>query len=312
MPIGQLDPRWPHEVEARWPHEVEALLGTSIRDGLVRSRPPLVDIAEVFSPPRVTEVAKMYGLTAGDAMDLTTGWDFDLQTHRDRAMERVKAKRPKLIIGSPECTMYSSLQNLTPWSQAKEQKMRKARRHLEFVCELYREQLRAGWWFLHEHPAAASSWKEQCILGMMRNPHVSTVVGDQCRFGLRNTSGDGASWARKRTRFMSNAPEILRELGGLCRGGHVHTPLLNGSAKAAARYPPDLCRAICRGYIKQMRNREEGVKSLMQVSATDTTDEVPEHEEDHVDMGFAWDDVNNKALNPKMVRDARREEMKYI
>ena len=34
----------------------------------------------------VTEMAKRYGLTAGGAMDLTTGWDFDLQEHGDRAM----------------------------------------------------------------------------------------------------------------------------------------------------------------------------------------------------------------------------------
>ena len=28
--------------------------------------------------------------------------------------------------------------------------------------------------------------------------------------------------------------------------------------------------------------------------------------------GWAWDDANNKTLDPKMVQDARREEMKYI
>ncbi len=34
-----------------------------------------VDVSEVFSPPRVGKEATKFGLV-GDAMDLTTGWDF--------------------------------------------------------------------------------------------------------------------------------------------------------------------------------------------------------------------------------------------
>ena len=51
---------------------------------------------------------------------------------------------------------------------------------------------------------------------------------------------------------------------------------------------------------------------MMTVSATTTVGEVPEHEEDTSAITWAWDDANNKALNPEMVRQAREEEMKYI
>ena len=34
-----------------------------------------VDLCEVFSPPRVGQEAIKFGIKAGDAMDLTTGWD---------------------------------------------------------------------------------------------------------------------------------------------------------------------------------------------------------------------------------------------
>ena len=37
-----------------------------------------IDIAEVYSPQGVAAEAKKWGLQAGDAMDLTTGWDFTL------------------------------------------------------------------------------------------------------------------------------------------------------------------------------------------------------------------------------------------
>ena len=50
----------------------------------------------------------------------------------------------------------------------------------------------------------------------------------------------------------------------------------------------------------------------MTISANTTVGESPEHEEDNVVYGWAWDDANNKMLDPKMVQDARREEMKYI
>ena len=36
------------------------------------------DVAEIYSPPRVTNEAEKFGLRIGEAMDLTTGLDFRL------------------------------------------------------------------------------------------------------------------------------------------------------------------------------------------------------------------------------------------
>ena len=44
-----------------------------------------VDVCEVFSPPRVGLEANKYGLQLGDAMDLTTGGDFNREDHRIKA-----------------------------------------------------------------------------------------------------------------------------------------------------------------------------------------------------------------------------------
>ncbi len=35
-----------------------------------------VDMAEIYSPPRVTKEGQRWELKAGEAMDFTTGWDF--------------------------------------------------------------------------------------------------------------------------------------------------------------------------------------------------------------------------------------------
>ena len=43
-----------------------------------------VDIMEVYSPPRVTVEAKKFGLRAGEAMDLVTGYDFNQAEDRKK------------------------------------------------------------------------------------------------------------------------------------------------------------------------------------------------------------------------------------
>ena len=60
-----------------------------------------VDVTEMCSPPRVTIQAQKFGLRAGDAWDLSTGWDFSNPRHREAAMKYVKEKKPLVVIGGP-------------------------------------------------------------------------------------------------------------------------------------------------------------------------------------------------------------------
>ena len=60
-----------------------------------------VDVSEVFSPPRVSLEAVKFGMMAGDAMDLTTGWDFTRRDHQRKAEELVNQQKPLVLIGSP-------------------------------------------------------------------------------------------------------------------------------------------------------------------------------------------------------------------
>ena len=68
-------------------------------------------------------------------MDLLTGWDFDLIRHQEAALAYVDRVKPKLIIGSPMCTYFSSLQNLNKerGSEAWTKEYDKAVKHLEFM-----------------------------------------------------------------------------------------------------------------------------------------------------------------------------------
>ena len=66
----------------------------------------------MYSPPRVVKEAAKYNRMAGASMDLTNGWDFNLESHRDEAERYVREVKPELLIGSPECRMFSALQSL--------------------------------------------------------------------------------------------------------------------------------------------------------------------------------------------------------
>ena len=150
-------------------------------------------VAEVYSPARVTAAAKLLPelkLIPGFALDLTTtdtdgrAWDFDEQEMRDRAMKRVKEDKPQLLVGSPMCTAFSTWQRINnkirdPYVVRME--LRRAVKHLEFCAELYREQLKGGRYFVHEHPAYAASGQTEVIEGVMKEKGVIRVTCDQCQ-----------------------------------------------------------------------------------------------------------------------------------
>ena len=148
----------------------------------------------------------------------------------------------------------SSLQNLTAWNEERQKRLIAARVHLTFCAKLYMKQLVAGRLFLHEHPRGATSWSMREVQNIRSRPGVQTVNTDQCMFGLKTRGvrkGDQVS-AKKATTFMTNSLWIIKELDRSCDGSHQHQALIGRNRAALAqRYPVELCRAICRGLVKE-------------------------------------------------------------
>ena len=90
-----------------------------------------VDMCEVFSLPRVSKEAIKHGLEVGDAMDLTTGCDFNLESHRRKAEAYVEEQEPLVLIGSPPCVAFSQLEALIPDSQRKARQLAEGIRHMD-------------------------------------------------------------------------------------------------------------------------------------------------------------------------------------
>ena len=102
------------------------------------------DVVEVFSPERVGEMCKKFGLEQGAAMDLKNGYDFDLAKDRARCWEEIEKSAPLLVIGSPPCTLFSQLQEINKhmyrdnklWMEKFQQKLQQAKRYIKFCTAI--------------------------------------------------------------------------------------------------------------------------------------------------------------------------------
>ena len=52
------------------------------------------DITEVYSPSRINGMCADCSLKAGSPLDLTAGWDFSVEEHREAARSRIKKECP--------------------------------------------------------------------------------------------------------------------------------------------------------------------------------------------------------------------------
>ena len=131
-------------------------------------------------------------LTVPDPLDQMP-WDFRLKSKRERARQLLKEQCPLLLIGSPDCRAYSVWQRLNENMSSNPDKYRRARIeaeiHMRFVTSLYADQVDRGCYFLHEHPAGATSWSLECVQNLLRMKSVGTTIGDQCQYGAQVNHG---------------------------------------------------------------------------------------------------------------------------
>lgn len=141
-------------------------------------------------------------------MDFQTGWDVTKEEDSARGREMVFREQAQLIIGSPPCTAFSTLQNEATWRGQPSKEMKRQQTWTEAACrvdfcvELYKHQLEHGRSFLHEHPLGASSW---ALPAMQESLQVMQIKADMCRFGMVYEETDGTKrMIKKPTRFVTN------------------------------------------------------------------------------------------------------------
>ena len=184
------------------------------------------------------------------------------------------------------------------------------------MLELYEKQIREGRYLLHEHPANSSSWHEMEMRKLVETPGVYVTQVDQCMFGLatRGRKTGAMVPARRRMRYATNAYHIAAELDKRCDGSHKHQPLTGATVQEGSNTPIGICRAICRGLVRELAKREDGVKAIAEISSVEADNRtVPDPNELHEKQeggllqispalgGGGWDDVTGMPLGMPLI-----------
>jgi hypothetical protein len=154
---------------------------------------------------------------------------------------------------------------------------------------------------------------------MLLRDDCELVEVDMCDFGLTASDEYGEALVRKRTKVLTNSPEVARRIARKCTGDHRHVHLIGGRAKRAQLYPRAFSQAVCEGIAAEKRLHGLGLvhSPLMSVEEMNSAVEMLTgakaaasalHEEDEM----AFDDQSGAVLDPKLMRAARTAEIAYF
>ena len=222
-----------------------------------------VDFMELFNPGNFS--SHKGDLIPGTILDMTVNPEFDLilEERQEQARERVNRENPLILIGAAAVTVFSSMQNINAKhniGEAWEEKCTQGLSMLEFAISMYWDQIERGRFFLHEHPANATSWSLPQVQQLERHPGVQVVVGDMCRWGMKVASDErnegDAKLVKKPTKWMTNSPLLAKLLQARCSGDHEHQRLEGSNlTEKAASYPIPLVKSTL-GVVRQLKRNK--------------------------------------------------------
>jgi len=243
-----------------------------------------VDVAEVFSLPRVCKAAQQAGLKCGGSYDILNGWDLRVEGKRKELREHLRTLRPRLLIVCPPCGPFSQLQELNKMRNLKGylQKLSEGKMLLRFAMELCKDQMDRGDLFLFEHPQGAKSWSDPSVQKLLHDSRVYKETLDQCMYGLKDhVSGKPH---RKRTGIMVNCESVAKRLRTMCDRTHEHEHVMGcvktkmgwkTRSRMAQAYPPKLVQAMIQGLKDDEKSRQQSMVtySVFTVESLETDDE---------------------------------------
>lgn len=222
-------------------------------------------VGELFSPPRITPVARAVGLSGMLAMDLVTGWDLSTAHGRDASMAAITCLKLVFLMCSPPCTLFSVLQRLWNYKRMNpavlKTRMDEAEGFMEHTVRCCLYQVSQERYFALEHPASSGAFKLPCVQALKNTPGVQEIVFDQCMLGLRSKVRGVPM--RKRTKILTNSPQLVRAFSGLmCSGDHEHQRIEGeeGGVKRscwAQRYPEQMVHRLVMAAKEMCQQQDE-------------------------------------------------------
>lgn len=122
-------------------------MGAQLNKAMLNTLITNMEVVEIYSPLRVVEMANKVGFRGGWSLDFTTNdedgmpWDFNDARIGNRAIREIVNDKPLVLIGSPMCTEYSTMNRINhsrvPRDEV-EARLVYARRRFEFASNYMR------------------------------------------------------------------------------------------------------------------------------------------------------------------------------
>ena len=150
-------------------------------------------------------------------MDLTTNdengqaWDLSQQSFRTKALKLHDETKPLLLVVSPPCTMFSTMQNVNIGKMDEADvrtRTEAAVSHFAFAFLMCIRQSQGGRSFVIEHPVGASSWALRLTNLFAQCPNTRSVNFDFCMLGMKSNDDQGEALAKKMTKIVTNSKAI--------------------------------------------------------------------------------------------------------
>ena len=226
------------------------------------------DCLEIFAgKAEVSCQFAQWGWNTMEPIDQIHGTDLSVVENRERVKRWIRKYRPRLVIVSYPCKVWSPIMNIaynTPQARRSLRVRRlRERPFLEFCEEIFQLQLENGGDALGENPLRSASFDEPPIKRILTDPRVYSCVGHGCQYGIVHAISKKP--LLKPTVWFSTAAEICDELSKKCPRDHEHDQCLGGSriTEHAGKYTVEIAKAIHRGFIRVLKRKEPGRIRIM-------------------------------------------------
>lgn len=267
---------------------------------------------------KVNDLRKQGFNVKAEKFSLATGWDFSKRSDQLKLLRRLRDEEPDEVFMSPECKLWSSLQELAAAKSAEAREKLIVRRqqnhdtHLTFTAVIYRHQWKSYRHAHIEHPWTSRAWSTKAWSKLNGWP----TRLDQCMLGLELENDDGVLLPVKKATCIHTTKKKMhtRMSEFRCDGTHHHTPLegyIRGQgprAKLAENYPEYMAKVIAEVLINHTEDEDEILaaqdQQLQEQDYTPEEDDEPDAAEGLPAGGAQLHDQGQVALQDRS-EDAR-------
>ena len=190
-------------------------------------------------------------------IDLVDGWDINIKGHQSALELILRARRPRILYGAPDCGIWSNSNTSTP-ENVKREVRELQMSGLRFWRDKCFEQLAIGRSYLFENPKASELLKVPVTTDLLQDGRCKDYFTDMCCHKLRDPYTQMPH--KKPTALRSTI--ALTKTSKLCDGTHSHQMLQGrlpdgrSRTSVAAAYTRPFCRCVIKDCIAHLADKD--------------------------------------------------------